>query len=129
MIATAGEAGMGKVVPKGAIMNETPNTRTAELFDAMVAAYETWAEPLSARLAQVALKRTSVRAGDCVLDIGAGTSALAHQAAGLGARVTAIDLSSGMVAQAAEHQGGRSAPTRYGPDDETGRRGNIHSRT
>ena len=73
--------------------------KTAELFDAMVAAYETWAEPLSARLAQVTLERTSVRAGDCVLDIGAGTGALAHQAAALGARVTAIDLSSAMVAR------------------------------
>jgi ubiquinone/menaquinone biosynthesis C-methylase UbiE len=73
--------------------------KTDELFDAMVAAYETWAEPLSARLAQVALQRTSVRAGDCVLDIGAGTGALAHQAAALGARVTAIDLSSAMVAR------------------------------
>ena len=28
-----------------------------EFFDAMVAAYETWAEPLSARLAQVVLER------------------------------------------------------------------------
>jgi len=28
----------------------------AELFNAMVGAYETWAEPLSARLAQVAQK-------------------------------------------------------------------------
>ena len=84
---------------KGASMNEAPNTCTAELFDAMVAAYETWAEPLSARLAQVALERTSVRAGDSVLDIGAGTGALAHQAAALGARVTAIDLSSAMVAR------------------------------
>jgi ubiquinone/menaquinone biosynthesis C-methylase UbiE len=90
---------MGKVVPEGAIMNETPNTRTAELFDAMVATYETWAEPLSARLAQVALERTSVSAGDCVLDIGAGTGALAHQAAALGAKVTAIDLSPAMVAR------------------------------
>ena len=80
-------------------MNETPNTRTAEFFDAMVATYETWAEPLSARLAQVALKRTSVRAGDSVLDIGAGTGALALQAAALGARVTAIDISSAMVAR------------------------------
>ena len=78
-------------------MNEAPNTRTAEFFDAMVATYETWAEPLSARLAQVALKRTSVRAGDSVLDIGAGTGALALQAAALGARLTAIDLSSAMV--------------------------------
>jgi ubiquinone/menaquinone biosynthesis C-methylase UbiE len=83
-------------------MYETPHTPTADLFDAMVAAYESWAEPLSARLAQVALERTSVRAGDCVLDIGAGTGALAHQAAALGARVTAIDLSSAMVARLTE---------------------------
>ena len=57
-------------------MNETPNTRMAELFNAMVGAYETWAQPLSARLAQVTLRRTMVGAGDCVLDIGAGTGAL-----------------------------------------------------
>ena len=54
-------------------MNETPNTRIAEHFDAVVATYETWAEPVSARLAKAALKRTSVKAGDRVLDIGAGT--------------------------------------------------------
>jgi ubiquinone/menaquinone biosynthesis C-methylase UbiE len=84
--------------PKGT-MNETPNTRMAELFNAMVGAYETWAEPLSARLAQVALSRTAVSAGDCVLDIGAGTGALSLQAAALGARVTAIDLSPAMVAR------------------------------
>jgi ubiquinone/menaquinone biosynthesis C-methylase UbiE len=80
-------------------MNETPNARTAEFFDAMVATYETWAEPLSARLARAALKRTSVKAGDRVLDIGAGTGALALQAAALGARVTAIDISSAMIAR------------------------------
>jgi ubiquinone/menaquinone biosynthesis C-methylase UbiE len=83
-------------------MNETPNTLTAESFDAMVDAYETWAEPLTARLAQVALKRTSVRAGDSVLDIGAGTGALALQAAAFGAKVTAVDLSSDMVARLAQ---------------------------
>jgi ubiquinone/menaquinone biosynthesis C-methylase UbiE len=78
-------------------MNETPNTHTAEFSDAMVSTYETWAEPLSARLAKVALGRTTVSAGDRVLDIGAGTGALALQAAALRARVTAIDLSSAMV--------------------------------
>jgi cyclopropane fatty-acyl-phospholipid synthase-like methyltransferase len=80
-------------------MNETPNTRVAGLFNAMVAAYETWAEPLSTRLAQVALRKTTVSGGDCVLDIGAGTGALSLQAAALGATVIAIDLSSAMVAR------------------------------
>ena len=80
-------------------MNQTPILRTAELFDTMVVTYENWAEPLSACLAQVALERTSVRARERVLDIGAGTGALALQAAALGARVTAIDLSSAMVAR------------------------------
>ena len=78
-------------------MNETQNTRTAEFSDAMVSTYETWAEPLSARLAKVALGRTTVSAGDRVLDIGAGTGALTLQAAALGARVTAIDLAPNMV--------------------------------
>jgi 2-polyprenyl-3-methyl-5-hydroxy-6-metoxy-1,4-benzoquinol methylase len=84
---------------KGGNVNTTSNTDMAGLFDAMVGAYETWAEPLSTRLAQIALGKTSVRAGDSVLDIGAGTGALALQAAALGAKVTAIDLSSDMVAR------------------------------
>ena len=80
-------------------MSEIPNPRTAEVFDAMVTAYDTWAEPLSTRLAQAALRKTTVSAGDRVLDIGAGTGALSVQAAALGASVTAIDLSSAMVAR------------------------------
>jgi ubiquinone/menaquinone biosynthesis C-methylase UbiE len=80
-------------------MHEAPNIRMAELFNAMVSAYETWAEPLSTRLSRVALGRITVSAGDCVLDIGAGTGALSLQAAALGASVTAIDLSSAMVAR------------------------------
>ena len=43
-----------------------------------------------------------MRAGDCVLDIGAGTGALALQAAALGAKVSAIDISSAMVARLTE---------------------------
>ena len=82
---------------KGTTMNETLNTRTAEFSDAMVSTYETWAEPLSARLAKVALGRTTVSAGDHVIDIGAGTGALTLQVAALGARVTAIDLAPTMV--------------------------------
>jgi ubiquinone/menaquinone biosynthesis C-methylase UbiE len=78
-------------------MKGNPITFTAESFDAMVSTYETWAEPLSARLAEVALRRTMVSYGDCVLDIGAGTGALTLQAAALGARVTAIDLAPNMV--------------------------------
>jgi 16S rRNA A1518/A1519 N6-dimethyltransferase RsmA/KsgA/DIM1 with predicted DNA glycosylase/AP lyase activity len=70
-----------------------------EFFNAMVGAYKTWAEPLTARLSQVALGRTTVSAGDRVLDIGAGTGALSLQAAALGASVTAIDLASAMVAR------------------------------
>lgn len=57
---------------EGGAINENSNTRMAELFNVMVGAYKTWAEPLSARLSQVALGRTTVSAGDCVLDIGTG---------------------------------------------------------
>jgi ubiquinone/menaquinone biosynthesis C-methylase UbiE len=78
-------------------MKENAIAFTAESFDAMVSTYETWAEPLSARLAKVALGRTTVSAGDRVLDIGARTGALTLQAAALGARVTAIDLAPKMV--------------------------------
>jgi ubiquinone/menaquinone biosynthesis C-methylase UbiE len=78
-------------------MKENAIKFTAESFDAMVSAYETWAEPLSSRLAKLALERTTVRAGERVLDIGAGTGALTLQAAALGARVTAIDLAPKMV--------------------------------
>jgi ubiquinone/menaquinone biosynthesis C-methylase UbiE len=78
-------------------MKENSIAFTAENFDAMVSAYETWAEPLSARLAQVALEKTSMTAGDRVLDIGAGTGALALQAAARGATVTAIDLAPNMI--------------------------------
>ena len=83
-------------------MIKTLNAPPAELFDAMVTAYETWADPLSTRLAKAALRKTTVGAGDRVLDIGAGTGALSLQAAAFGASVTAVDLSSAMVARLKE---------------------------
>ena len=88
-----------KLFRKTPLMNETRNSRMAETFDVMVAACETRAEPLSTHHAQVALRKTTVSAGDRVLDIGAGTGALALQAAAVGPSVTAIDLSSAMVAR------------------------------
>jgi SAM-dependent methyltransferase len=93
------QACSNRLFREGNTMNETPNTSTAEVFDAMIGAYETWAEPLTARLAQVALEKAPLKAGDSVLDVGAGTGALSLQAAALGARVTAIDLSTAMVAR------------------------------
>jgi ubiquinone/menaquinone biosynthesis C-methylase UbiE len=87
---------------KGAIVKESSIKFTAESFDAMVSTYETWAEPLSSGLAKLALERTTVSAGERVLDIGAGTGALTLQAAALGARVTAIDLAPKMVDRLSE---------------------------
>jgi hypothetical protein len=56
-------------------MNQTPDPHAAERCDAMAAAYESWAEPLSARLARTALTNTRVSTDDRVLDIGAISSA------------------------------------------------------
>ena len=55
---------MERLFSKGVLMKKNPIDFTADFSDAMVASYETWAEPLSARLAKVALGRTTVSAGE-----------------------------------------------------------------
>jgi hypothetical protein len=60
---------MERLFRKGALMKNNPIDFTAEFSDAMVSTYETSAEPLSARLAKVALGRTTVSAGDRVLPL------------------------------------------------------------
>jgi ubiquinone/menaquinone biosynthesis C-methylase UbiE len=71
-------------------------------FEAMAVAYERWAEPVSAQLAEVALKCAGLSKGSCVLDVGAGTGALAIQAAALGHDVLAIDIAPAMVTRVKE---------------------------
>jgi SAM-dependent methyltransferase len=72
-------------------------------WTAMAASYERWAEPLTAQFARAALSLAGgVEAGERVLDVAAGTGALALAAAEAGARVLATDFSPGMVARLRE---------------------------
>ncbi len=63
--------------------------------------YEKTAHPFTARYAEAALARTPLTPGSRVLDVAAGTGALALAAARAGARVLATDFSPGMVARIA----------------------------
>lgn len=63
--------------------------------------YETTAHPFTARYAEAALARVALAPGSRVLDVAAGTGALALAAARTGARVLATDFSPGMVARIA----------------------------
>jgi ubiquinone/menaquinone biosynthesis C-methylase UbiE len=73
-------------------------------WDDLVATYERWAEPTSARLARLALDRAA-GVGSRVLDVAAGTGALALAAAERGSHVLAIDSSPGMVNRLTERLG------------------------
>jgi SAM-dependent methyltransferase len=66
-------------------------------FDAILADYERFAEPATAAFGAHALAMLAVRPGEQVLDIAAGTGALALPLLAAGARLTATDLSSPMV--------------------------------
>jgi ubiquinone/menaquinone biosynthesis C-methylase UbiE len=63
--------------------------------------YEQTAHPFTARYAETALALVSLTAASRVLDVAAGTGALALLAAQTGAHVLATDFSSGMIARIA----------------------------
>jgi ubiquinone/menaquinone biosynthesis C-methylase UbiE len=63
--------------------------------------YETTAHPFSTRYAEAALARVALSSHSRVLDVAAGTGALALAAARTGAQVLAIDFSHRMVARVA----------------------------
>ncbi|EYF03433.1 2-heptaprenyl-1,4-naphthoquinone methyltransferase [Chondromyces apiculatus DSM 436] len=72
----------------------------------MAVSYERWAEPLTVHFAREALGLAGCRAGERVLDVAAGTGALAVAAAEAGALVLATDFSPGMVGRLKERLAG-----------------------
>jgi ubiquinone/menaquinone biosynthesis C-methylase UbiE len=70
-------------------------------WDAAALHYEQTAHPFTARYAEAALARVSLNPESRVLDVAAGTGALALLAARTGAQVVATDFSSGMIARIA----------------------------
>ncbi|MFV0623372.1 class I SAM-dependent methyltransferase [Sphingomonas sp. ac-8] len=70
-------------------------------WDTTAQHYEKTAHPFTARFAEAALARVPLAPGDRVLDVAAGTGALALAAARTGAEVLATDFSPGMVARIA----------------------------
>ncbi|WP_395337392.1 class I SAM-dependent methyltransferase [Novosphingobium sp. BL-8H] len=70
-------------------------------WDTAALHYEKTAHPFTARFAEAALARVALTPDNRVLDVAAGTGALALMAAGTGAQVLATDFSPGMVARIA----------------------------
>lgn len=70
-------------------------------WDSAAQHYERTAHPFTARYAEAALARVPLAPGARVLDVAAGTGALALAAARAGAQVLATDFSPGMVARIA----------------------------
>ncbi|WP_232492315.1 class I SAM-dependent methyltransferase [Novosphingobium kaempferiae] len=70
-------------------------------WDTAARHYEQTAHPFTARYAEAALARVPLTHGSRVLDVAAGTGALALLAARTGARVLATDFSPGMIARIA----------------------------
>lgn len=70
-------------------------------WDAAARHYEATAHPFTVRYAEAALARVPLTANSRVLDVAAGTGALALAAARTGAQVLATDFSPGMVARIA----------------------------
>lgn len=72
-----------------------------EHWDTTASQYERTAHPFTAKYAEAALARVTLTPQSRVLDVAAGTGALALAAARTGARVLATDFSPGMVARVA----------------------------
>lgn len=70
-------------------------------WDTAAQHYEQTAHPFTARYAEAALARVALAPTSRVLDVAAGTGALALLAARTGAQVLATDFSSGMIARIA----------------------------
>lgn len=73
----------------------------SETWDKAAEHYESTAHPFTARYAEFALSRVPLTPDSRVLDVAAGTGALALAAARRGAEVLATDFSPGMVARIA----------------------------
>jgi ubiquinone/menaquinone biosynthesis C-methylase UbiE len=78
-----------------------PEFNSPDHWDSAARHYEQTAHPFTARFAEAALARVSLNPGSRVLDVAAGTGALALIAARTGAQVLATDFSPGMVARIA----------------------------
>lgn len=71
--------------------------RTRVAWDAIAAGYDRFVTPTHMWLGGEALRRAGVEAGTRLLDVACGSGALSVPAARLGARVTSVDLSAGMI--------------------------------
>lgn len=78
-----------------------PVYEKSDHWDAAAQHYEKTAHPFTARYAAAALSRVALTPDSRVLDVAAGTGALALAAARTGAKVLATDFSPGMVARIA----------------------------
>lgn len=83
-------------------MTETSPLHRPDIWTDAVASYEVLAEPQTRQFARIALDLSGgVKLGERMLDVAAGTGALALEAAAAGARVLATDFSPGMVTRLA----------------------------
>jgi len=78
-------------------MNMTEQARTA--WDGVAEGYDAYVTPRVIALAEEVLGRVHVRPGTRLLDVAAGSGALALAAARLGAHVVATDIAPGMIAR------------------------------
>lgn len=72
-------------------------------WDKMVAAYEAQSQPFTTLFADAAVATLPIGPSSKVIDVATGTGAAALAAARIGATVTAIDFSAGMVARVRAH--------------------------